>query len=131
MILDVLLKYPLLITDYNIIRYRTFGLLYELVAEISFTDNSTLYVRDYLFSDCKRKYSFHWQDVAGNCRIRWDNVPHHQDAESFPFHKHVGKLEIVANSEVMNLEKIIRFINKQLNPPHRHKSDSGSKANKQ
>lgn len=114
MILDVLSKYSALITDYKIIRYRTFGLVYELVVEVDFTDNSTLFIRDYLFGDGTRKYSFHWQDAEKNCIFRWDNVPHHQNTESFPFHKHVGKFEKVETSEVMNLEKVICFISNNL-----------------
>ena len=104
MILDVLSQYSSLIADYKIIRYRTFEFAFELVAEVLFVDSSTLFIRDYLFRNGNRKYAFDWQDSNGNCIYRWDNIPHHQDIESFPFHKHVGKLESVENSEVMNLE---------------------------
>jgi len=46
----------------------------------------------------------------GHCIYRWDNVPHHQKTNTFPFHKHIGKTETVEGSEVMNLEKALHFI---------------------
>ena len=114
MILDVLSRYSSLIEDYKVIRYRTFEFAYELVAEVLFVDSSTLFIRDYLFSNGNRKYAFHWQSSNGKCIDRWDNVPHHQDIDSFPFHKHVGKSESVENSEVMNLEKILYFMSNRM-----------------
>ncbi|MFU8843470.1 MAG: DUF6516 family protein, partial [Bacteroidales bacterium] len=53
-----------------------------------------------MFSDGKRKYSFHWQDSEGVCIIRWDNTSHHQHMKTFPYHKHIGKEESVEESVV-------------------------------
>jgi hypothetical protein len=111
MIFDILSKYSSVVSDYQVIKYRFFKTSYEVVLKIYIIDNTTLFVRDYLFADSNRKYSFHWQDPDGDCIYRWDNVPHHQKTTTFPFHKHVGKTETVEDSEVMNLEKVLHFIN--------------------
>jgi len=115
MILDLISKYSFIISDYKVIRYRHFATSYELVAEVLFIDNSKLIMRDYLFADGKRKYSFHWQDSNSNCIYRWDNVPHHQGIKTFPFHKHTGETEAIEESEVMSLEKVLYFISSHLN----------------
>lgn len=73
-------------------------------------EGMTLHVRDYLFTDGSRKYSYHWQDRLCHCKIRWDNAPHHQNTDTFPFHKHIGSTEQVENCEVMNLEKVLEYI---------------------
>jgi hypothetical protein len=51
------------------------------------------------------KYSFHWQDVAGNLICRWDNAPHHPELDNFPYHAHT-KYKVSASSE-MNLRMIL------------------------
>lgn len=110
MIFDVLKKFSSLISSYKVIDYDYFATNYKVVIEISLHNGSSLFVKDYLFSDGKRKYSFHWQDSDEQCIIRWDNTPHHQHVKTFPFHKHVGKEETVEDSPVMNLEKVFAYI---------------------
>jgi len=63
MIFDVLSKYSSIISNYQVIKYRYFETSYEVVLKISIKDDSILFVRDYLFADGKRKYSFHWQNL--------------------------------------------------------------------
>lgn len=36
------------------------------------------------------KYSFHWQDAAGQLRKRWDNATHHPEVPTHPYHVHSG-----------------------------------------
>ena len=115
MILDLIDKYSSIIANYHISKYRYFGTSYELVIELTFIDKSKLFIRDYLFTDGKRKYSFHWQHADGYCIYRWDNVPHHQNTKTFPFHRHTGKSETVEDSEVMNIEKVLHFISDYIN----------------
>ena len=62
------------------------------------------------------KYSFHWQDEAGQLRHRWDNAPHHPELPNFPHHVHYedGRVEGLAKmpgtiSIIENLEKTIRI----------------------
>lgn len=114
MIFDILSRYSLIIVDYKIKKYRFYGISYELVLEIYLKDKSKLFVKDYLFKDNKRKYSFHWQNQFNDCLIRWDNIPHFQTIKTFPFHKHIGIDEIVEDSEIMNLDKVLQFISNHI-----------------
>lgn len=34
------------------------------------------------------KYKYQWQSEKGDLIARWDNVPHHQEIETFPHHMH-------------------------------------------
>jgi hypothetical protein len=75
-------------------------------------DNSSLHIRDYLFRDGSRKYSFHWQDFQGQLIQRWDNSTHHHHIATFPFHRHspVG----IEESEPMTLRKVFENIKEEL-----------------
>src|SRR4030042_661255 len=33
-------------------------------------------------------YNFHWQTAMGTLRRRWDNVAHHREIKTFPYHVH-------------------------------------------
>lgn len=114
MILHIIDEFSDIIHEYKIKKFRNFGALYEINLQIFFIDKTTLYVRDYLFSDNIRKYSYHWQTEKGECIIRWDNIPHHQNITTFPFHKHIGKKENVAESEAMSLGKVLGLIRNKI-----------------
>jgi hypothetical protein len=43
---------------------------------VHFRDASRLDLRDYVFADGRRKYAYHWMNVDGTLRCRWDNSPH-------------------------------------------------------
>jgi hypothetical protein len=114
MILNLIRKYSEIISGYKIVNFKMVGNSYSLVCEISFTDKTRLFVRDYVFSDGTKKYSFHWQDIQGNCILRWDNAPHHQKVTTFPFHKHIGKSESVSESKPMKLDEALNHIYEQI-----------------
>ncbi len=114
MILDVIHKYSEIIVKYDILKFKVVGHSYQLVCKIIFTDQTLLFVRDFIFSDGSVKYSFHWQDINNNCIVRWDNAPHHQDVYSFPYHKHLGKEEYVTESQPMKLEMVMEHIRNRL-----------------
>ncbi len=101
-----------IIISYKINKFREYGEAYELVAVIKFVDASTLYVRDYLFSDGKRKYSYHWQESNGALIIRWDNAEHFPLLHTFPFHEHVH--EEVRDSQPMTLQKVLQHIREKI-----------------
>jgi hypothetical protein len=67
--------YAEIIAHYAVTDFRQFGNAASLVAHIELIDHSVLHIKDYLFIDGTRKYSFHWQDAAGQLRMRWDNSP--------------------------------------------------------
>jgi len=60
MIFDILKKFSSIIAGYKVIDYDFFGSNYKVIIDIYFTDSTTLHIKDYLFSDGKRKYSYHW-----------------------------------------------------------------------
>ncbi|RJS73950.1 hypothetical protein CW696_00340 [ANME-2 cluster archaeon] len=75
---------------------------------IGLPDNSVMYCFEYVLSDGSieiSKYSFHWQDMAGNLICRWDNAPHHPELDNFPHHIHT-KGKVGASSET-NLRKVL------------------------
>ncbi len=110
MILDILHKFNAIIENYDIQKFRMRGNSHEIILHINLIHGTSLHVRDYMFNDGSRKYSFHWQDRFFQCKIRWDNAPHHQNTKTFPFHKHIGPTEEVDTCEVMNLEKVLEYI---------------------
>lgn len=56
------------------------------------------------------KYSFHWQNEAGELKQRWDNAPHHLQLANAPHHLHIG-LEIVqAVANPPNIFQILQLI---------------------
>ena len=75
---------------------------------IGLPDDSVMYCFEYMLSDGSieiSKYSFHWQDMAGNLICRWDNAPHHPELDNFPHHIHT-KDKVSASSET-DLRKVL------------------------
>ncbi len=56
------------------------------------------------------KYSFHWQDAAGQLLKRWDNAAHHPEVATHPHHMHDGSEANVQPHDPMNAEKLLAFI---------------------
>ena len=65
---------------------------------------------------CIATYSYHWQDAKGNVINRWDNVGHHKELKTFPFHVHLPTGE-VSGTILMTLSKVLMEIEKVL-PNH-------------
>jgi len=97
-----------IITAYSIFEYKRYGLATELVAKIDFKDGSLLHIKDYLFIEGTRKYSYHWQDAQGRLITRWDNSPHHKRLSTFPHHRHLP--EEVAASRERTIKDVLAII---------------------
>ncbi|MFQ5675055.1 MAG: DUF6516 family protein [bacterium] len=110
--ISLLESYSEIIASYEVRRYRQYGGAYVFVAIIQFTDRSELHVRDYLFLNVERKYSFHWQDAQEQLISRWDNAEHHKHIETFPFHLHIPKG--LKESRPMTLDKVLEHIKNQI-----------------
>jgi hypothetical protein len=108
MIKRIIDKHGKWIKSYQVKRFRQSGLRYELVLHITFTDDSRLVARDYRFREGTGKYSYHYQNSAGDLIFRYDNAPHFRKLENFPHHKHSS--DTVTPSRVINLEKVIEEI---------------------
>lgn len=102
-----------MIADVKIEDFRRFESAYSLVAVITFIDESVLHIKDYLFVDGRRKYSYHWQDNSGKLITRWDNSPHHPQVHTFPHHKHLP--ESVEPSHERQLIDIFQVISRKIN----------------
>lgn len=61
----------------------------------------------------RETYSFHWQGAGGKLIKRWDNVRHHKDIATYPYHLHLST-DTVIDSEPMNLKKVLAEIGKVL-----------------
>lgn len=97
-----------IIADYSVSEHKRYGPAASLVASLKFKDSSSLQIKDYLFIDGKRKYSYHWRDANGRLIIRWDNSPHHKGLSTFPHHKHMP--ERVTDSKERTVKDILTVI---------------------
>lgn len=59
------------------------------------------------------KYSFHWQDAAGQLLKRWDNVAHHPEISTHPCHVHDGAETNVQTHGPITTEEVLAFIAQQ------------------
>jgi len=56
------------------------------------------------------KYSFHWQDTAGQLLKRWDNAAHHPELSTNPDHVHDGAEDNVRPHEPINAEEVLTLL---------------------
>ncbi len=109
--IELLDKYKDIISEQEIILWDIEPDSYRFKARITFIDNSSLIVRDYIFVHY-RKYSFHWQKSDGDLIARWDNARHWEKIETFPFHKH-EKSYIFPSKEVTLEDILIHIMGKR------------------
>ena len=105
-------EYSKIIKHYSVSDFRRYGSSSSLVAKVEFIDDSVLYIKDYLFIDGKRKYSYHWQTDKGDLISRWDNSPHHEDISTFPHHRHLP--DEIIKSQSRSLKEVIKIISERL-----------------
>ncbi|MCP5104436.1 MAG: hypothetical protein GY950_13695 [bacterium] len=101
-------EYSSIVSNYSVSEHKKYGPAYSLVAGIEFIDGSILYIKDYLFIDGKRKYSYHWQTGKSDLIARWDNSPHHKNISTFPHHRHLP--DQVTASQARSLREVIETI---------------------
>ena len=99
-----------LFLSWHIIRYEREGDAYFLQLGAALRDDSRLEVRDYLFADGRRKYTYQWMETNGALRRRWDNAPHWPDVATTPHHMHLPDQENPEFSTVTNLEDLAHFL---------------------
>jgi hypothetical protein len=88
--LDLIARYKHLIKSFHVLLYEQERESFRLKAQVMFTDSSNLFVKEYLFENKERKYSYHCSDSLGNLICRWDNANHWVDIPTHPHHKHIG-----------------------------------------
>ena len=80
----------------------------KLIAEAVLLDSSKLYIRERYMKGKLIKYSYHL--IRSGHVIRWDNVPHHKNVKTHPFHKHID--EKICESEKMDIGKVLSELNR-------------------
>ncbi len=109
--LDLLDQYSRIVKDFRVLSYEQEGETYRLKMEISFIDDSTMFLKEYIFENRVRKYSYHWADSGGVLICRWDNAPHWKSIPTFPHHKHVENevvesIETTAEDVLSNIQSV-------------------------
>jgi hypothetical protein len=110
--LQLLDEFKDIIKSITIEKYDVSGDNIKLRIKLLLVTNSWLFVRETIISGEKRKYSYHWQDDAGNLIKRWDNAPD-WDVETFPHHLHIGEKKVIASYD-RSLEKVLAIIRKEI-----------------
>jgi len=104
--LDLIAKYERFIKSFHVFLYEQEGEMLRFKAQLTFTNNSDLFIKEYVFENKERKYAYHWADSSGKLICRWDNAKHWPDISTFPHHRHTENevLESIATSvdDVLN-----------------------------
>ena len=88
--LDLIDRYKQFIKFFHVLLFEQEGEGFRFKAQVIFTDSSKLFIKEYLFENRERKYSYHWSDSSGDLICRWDNANHWVDIATHPHHKHIG-----------------------------------------
>ncbi len=99
-----------LFQSWRLVCYEQEGEAYLLHVMAVLQDDSRLELRDYLFADGTRKYTYQWMEADGTLRRRWDNAPHWPGVATFPHHVHLPDQETLEPSTITNLEDLVHFI---------------------
>lgn len=58
-------------------------------------------------------FSFHWQTADRRLVKRWDNVEHHREIDTFPYHIHLANGKVIGSTP-MNLKKVLIELEKTI-----------------
>lgn len=107
---NILRKFQDIISNIEVIKHEIEENQRRTYVKLELTDSSQLIIKDYKFSDNKRKYAYHWMDGDRNLRIRWDNTEHWKTISTFPHHKHIRNDENVTASIETDIESVLTCI---------------------
>jgi len=82
-------KYADLIQSWSISDFDRDGPHLRFKGQVTFVDNSVLFIRQVVLGQSSFKYAYHWQERDGRLICRWDNSAHWPEIPTFPHHKHV------------------------------------------
>ncbi|MDZ7264021.1 MAG: DUF6516 family protein [candidate division KSB1 bacterium] len=106
------------VADYKIIRREIAPSDGKIRLKVTFVDGSLAELFEYVIVTESglnlSKYSFHWQDMEGKLKCRWDNAPHHPELPNAPHHKHNADQTVIGISKVLDLLDILKEIEKTL-----------------
>lgn len=75
----------------------------KLTAVAHLRDTSVLHIKERYRKGRLMKYSYHY--MKGDIFVRWDNVPHHPNVKTYPYHKHEN--ELIVESRKMNIGLVL------------------------
>jgi hypothetical protein len=80
------------VVSYQVLRQEIAASDGKLRVKVMLSDGGSVELFEYVAEADGRirllKYSFHWQDVQGKPKMRWDNAPHYPDLPNAPHHVH-------------------------------------------
>jgi len=88
--LDLIVRYKRFIKSFHVPLYEQEGEMFRFKAQLTFTNNSKLFIKEYVFENKERKYAYHWINTSGDLICRWDNANHWLGISTSPHHKHIG-----------------------------------------
>ena len=97
--LDLIDRFKHVIKSFHVFLYEQEGEILRFKSQLTFTNDSNLFIKEYIFKNKERKYAYHWADTSGNLICRWDNSNHWPEISTFPHHKHIGNEVLELNSE--------------------------------
>ena len=109
--LDLIAKYERFIKSFHISLYEQEGEMLRFKAQLTFTNDSKLFIKEYVFENKERKYAYHWTDKSGKLICRWDNAYHWPDISTSPHHKHTEN-EVFESTETSVGDVLNRIIDK-------------------
>lgn len=116
--LDLIARHERFIKSFHVPLYEQEGEMLRFKAQLTFTNDSTLFIKEYVFENKERKYAYHWIDTSGNLICRWDNANHWPDISTSPHHKHtddkVSESTEISIGDVLN--RIIVKLENDLRP---------------
>lgn len=110
--LNLFASYQKVVKSFCISLYEQEGDILRFKAEITFTNDSKLFIKEYLFENKERKYAYHWADASGNLISRWDNANHWPSISTSPHHKHTGNQ--VLDSTETSVADVLNRITEQI-----------------
>ena len=106
--LDLIARHKHLIKSFHVLLYEKEGESFRFKAQFVFIDSSNLFIKEYLFENKDRKYSYHWSDSSAALICRWDNANHWINISTYPHHKHIG--DDVLESIETSFEDVLSII---------------------
>ena len=97
--LDLIARFKHVIKSFRVSLYEQEGEILRFKSQLTFTNDSNPFIKEYIFENKERKYAYHWADTSGNLICRWDNSNHWPEISTFPHHKHTGNEVLELNSE--------------------------------
>lgn len=112
--LDLIAKHKKFIKSFNVLLYEQEGEMLRFKAQLTFSDNSRLFIKEYIFKNKTRKYAYHWTSSSENLICRWDNANHWPGIATFPHHKHT-KNEVRESTEISLDDVLVNIVKKITN----------------